>query len=53
MRTIKFAYNQPMFGEIEMRGEFETSHPDEELIELVEKSYPEAIDIEILEVIND
>ena len=55
MQTVKFAYNMPMFGDIEIEEDDmpSTKWPDEDIIKLIEKQFPEAIDIEILEVIND
>lgn len=43
---VKFAYNEPRFGDIEIEG---PSLTDEEIVKEIEMSYPEAIDIELLE----
>lgn len=46
MKKIKFAYNEPRIGDIEIEG------PDmieEDVLQIIEEQYPEAIDVEILE----
>ena len=42
----KFAYNWPQFGEVEVNQEM----TEEEIIKCIEQSYPEAVDVEILEI---
>lgn len=41
----KFTYNEPMFGDIEIEG---PELDQDEVIKAIEQSYPEAVDIEIL-----
>jgi len=47
MHKVKFAYNEPRIEEIEVE---DSTLSDEDLIREIEAMYPEAIDIEILEV---
>lgn len=49
MIKAKFAYSEPRLGDIEVEGDI-TEDINEFLIDTIERAYPEAIDIEILEV---
>lgn len=47
MQKVRFAYNEPMIGM------FENDGPDmtvEEILKEIEIDYPEAIDVEIIEI---
>lgn len=46
MKKIKFAYNEPMIGQIETNDALMS---EEDALRLIEREYPEAIDIEIIE----
>lgn len=45
---VRFAYNEPRIGDFEIDGEWS----ELEIIKEIEEVFPEAIDIEILEVID-
>lgn len=46
MQKIKFAYNEPRIGDIDIEGPDMT---EEDILRIIEDSYPEAIDVEIIE----
>lgn len=45
MKKVKFAYNEPRFGDFEATEDMS----EEDIMQAIEESYPEAIDIEITE----
>lgn len=45
--TARFAYNEPRIGNIEVTG---PRLSNEEIMKQIEESFPEAIDIEILDI---
>lgn len=49
MKRIKFAYNEPMLGSMEL-DEPTKDLTEEDFLKFIEQSYPEAIDIEITEI---
>jgi len=49
MLKAKFSYDVPTFGAIEIEGNTD-NWTNEMIHEEIEKSYPEAVDIEILKV---
>lgn len=46
MKKIKFAYNEPRIGDIEIEG---PDMNEEDILRLIEDQYPEAIDVEVIE----
>lgn len=48
MQKIKFTYNEPRIGDMEIEGSDKLTF--DEILKHIEQTYPEAIDIEILEV---
>lgn len=46
MQKIKFQYDEPRYGDIEIDG---PDMAEEDILRLIEEQYPEAINVEILE----
>lgn len=50
---VKFTYNEPRFGDMEIVTDGASpTWTDEEIINEIEAAFPEAIDIEVLEITN-
>lgn len=49
MVRAKFSYDEPRFGSIEIEGDT-TGIDNDFVIDQIERMYPEAVDIEIIEI---